>query len=54
MDRGRERERRKKEEREREGERGGRGKGGERESTAHAVPGDSPWDSPSPTVDMWV
>ena len=24
----------------------------ERESTAHSVPGDSPWDSPSPIVDM--
>ena len=40
--------RRKKEEREREG--GGRGKGGERESTAHPVPGESPWDSPSPQL----
>ncbi len=51
MDRGRERERRKKEER----DRGREGERGEGESTAHSVPGDSPWGSPSPTVDMlWV
>ncbi len=38
-----------------EGRREEGGSGRKRKEALHRVPGDSPWDSPSPTVDMlWV